>query len=62
VDLHNRENAVTETSGKVRPRVPRERPESDSDLAIAEDLDFGCDPYNSTGRHVIMKPKIELED
>ena len=33
-----------------------------SDLAIADDVNPGGDPYNSTGQHVIIKAKIELED
>ena len=33
-----------------------------SDLAIADDLNTGGDPYNSTGQHVIIKSRINLED
>ena len=33
-----------------------------SDLAIADDLNTGGDPYNSTGQHVIIKARINLED
>ena len=33
-----------------------------SDLAIADDHNAGGDPYNSTGQHVIIKPRINLED
>ena len=33
-----------------------------NDLAIADDLNSGGDPYNSTGQHVIIEPKINLED
>ena len=33
-----------------------------NDLTIADDLDTGGDPYNSTGQHVIIEPKINLED
>ena len=29
----------------------------DTDLAIADDGDSGCDPYNSTGQHVILRTK-----
>jgi hypothetical protein len=32
-----------------------------SELAIAPDND-GCDPYNSTGQHVVIKSKLQLED
>jgi hypothetical protein len=33
-----------------------------SDLSISEDTDKGSDPYNSTGQHVILKSRIEIED
>lgn len=33
-----------------------------NDLAIADDLNTGGDPYNSTGQHVIIKSRINLED
>ena len=33
-----------------------------ADLAIADDLNPGGDPYNSTGQHVIIKSKLNLED
>lgn len=31
-------------------------------LELADDPDLGSDPYNSTGQHVIIKPKTNLED
>jgi len=33
-----------------------------SDLSISEEMDKGSDPYNSTGQHVILKSRIEIED
>lgn len=33
-----------------------------SGLAIAEDAAVACDPYNSTGKHVILKAKLLQED
>ena len=33
-----------------------------NDLAIADDLNTGGDPYNSTGQHVIITSRIDLED
>ena len=33
-----------------------------SDLAIANDFNTGGDPYNSTGQHVIIKSRMDLED
>ena len=32
------------------------------DLAIADDPNPGGDPYNTTGQHVIIESKINLED
>ena len=32
------------------------------ELSISEDDDKGGDPYNSTGQHVIIKSKIDLQD
>jgi len=31
---------------------------SAKELAIADDADDYCDPYNSTGKHVILKAKL----
>lgn len=33
-----------------------------NDLAIADDLNTGGDPYNSTGQHVIITSRINSED
>ncbi len=33
-----------------------------TEFTISEDCDRGSDPYNSTGQHVIIKPKVEPED
>jgi len=33
-----------------------------NELSIADDLDIGGDPYNSTGQHVVIKSKINLEE
>jgi hypothetical protein len=62
VNLHNREKFVGEKSGGIKLRVSRAKFDDDAELTIADDFDLGCDPYNSTGRHVIMKPKVNLED
>ena len=32
------------------------------DLSIADDPNLGGDPYNSTGQHVIIKPRSNLEE
>ena len=31
-------------------------------LAIADDMNTGGDPYNSTGQHVIIEAKTNLDD
>jgi hypothetical protein len=33
-----------------------------TELSVSEDRDQGGDPYNSTGQHVIIKSKIDLQD
>lgn len=34
----------------------------DSELAIAGDVDNGCDPYNTTGQHVVLPKKFPRRD
>lgn len=31
------------------------------DLALADEADDFCDPYNSTGKHVILKAKLRKQ-
>lgn len=62
MNSHNSESLVGGKSISIRLRASREKSDRDSELTIADDPDLGCDPYNSTGRHVIMTTKIELED
>lgn len=31
-------------------------------LSIADEQDAGCDPYNSTGQHVILQARPQLKD
>ncbi len=33
-----------------------------ADLALADEADDFCDPYNSTGKHVILKAKLMKQD
>ena len=33
-----------------------------NDLSIADELDTGGDPYNSTGQHVVIKSKIDPQE
>ncbi len=43
-------------------RVIGSRLHEAAELSISEDDDAGSDPYNSTGQHVIIKSKIDLQD
>jgi len=51
--------AIKENSEAPGQRLP---PAIDSNLTVDEDFDLGCDPYNATGQHVIMKSKIAKDD
>lgn len=33
-----------------------------TELSLDENFDIGCDPYNSTGQHVALKPKSDTEE
>ena len=35
---------------------------SAAELAIADESDDYCDPYNSTGKHVVLKAKLTKQD
>ena len=39
-------------------KVVKARLNGNASLSIADDPDFGCDPYNSTGQHVILDAKL----
>jgi len=47
---------------KEEVRVMTARLVEAADLAISEADDQGSDPYNSTGQHVIIASKIDLQD
>lgn len=55
-----RNEAIRLESGKLR--APHDHLVTDAKLSIDDSFDLGSDPYNSTGRHVIMKNKFKLED
>ena len=69
MDSHN-----TKTEGIVTDEAVRSDAEAQSvrvlkldlveaeNLAIADDMNTGGDPYNSTGQHVIIKAKMNQED
>lgn len=33
-----------------------------AELAIADEVDSYCDPYNSTGKHVVLKARLAKRD
>ena len=69
MDSHNIKTAGFVTDEAVRidaephsVRVLRLDLVEAENLAIADDLNTGGDPYNSTGQHVIIEAKTNLED
>jgi len=69
VDSHNTKSDKVVTIEVVRSEADQDNVRvlqldliEANDLTIADDLDTGGDPYNSTGQHVIIEPKINLED
>jgi hypothetical protein len=69
MDPHNTKTEFAIRSGSVRSgsdrdavRVTKSGLIGAVELSISEDCDPGGDPYNSTGQHVIIKPKIDPQD
>ena len=50
-----KDNARIQTN-REEVRVLKTTLAESRDFAMAEDYEIGGDPYNSTGRHVIIKP------
>ena len=50
--------AAATDAGAEEANVVKARLDADALLSIADDPDFGCDPYNSTGQHVILDAKL----
>ncbi len=48
---------VTTDTDKREAEVLSSSLMGESELAIAGDVDNGCDPYNTTGQHVILQNK-----
>ena len=48
---------VTDDSVVEKAKVISAKLISDANLTIEADIDDGCDPYNTTGQHVILKAK-----
>ena len=57
-----RNESVRIAADKEQVRVVNSSLVEAAELAISEDCDKGSDPYNSTGQHVIIKSKIDLQD
>ena len=69
MNSHNTKTESIVGNGPVRTgseseavRLTRSRLVGATELAISEDCDQGSDPYNSTGQHVIIKSKIDLQE
>ncbi len=65
VNSHNAEKFARNESvchGARPSRAPVARARSEAELRIDDEFDRGGDPYNSTGRHVIITAKIKRED
>ncbi len=61
-DKHSRPTRATLDAMDKRSRVINVDFVDEPELSVADDDDVGGDPYNSTGRHVIIKSKLNLED
>lgn len=67
MDSKNPGNQARPTRATLDAMNRRSRAENanlvdDPGLSVADDLDLGSDPYNSTGRHVIIKSRLNRED
>ncbi|MDJ0813353.1 MAG: hypothetical protein QNJ23_06475 [Woeseiaceae bacterium] len=59
---HTRHTLATLDAMDKRSRAANVDFTDEPELSVADDVDVGGDPYNSTGRHVIIKSKLNLED
>lgn len=59
---HARPTLATLDAMDRRTRVVAVDIDDGPELSVADDPDLGADPYNSTGRHVIIKSRLQLED
>jgi hypothetical protein len=60
-NIVRREDVVIEDA-KDGIRVLRSTLLDTTELSVSEAYDGGGDPYNSTGRHVVIKAKLDLGD
>lgn len=64
MNSHNTKPAFAFHKTPAVTRDDREKAKSvkasldNNELTIADDADDYCDPYNSTGKHVILKAKL----
>ena len=62
ISLRQGQNTVVVTDREIDPNLVTVGKWPPIKSAIADDVNPGGDPYNSTGQHVIIKPKLDLED
>lgn len=53
---------VTGDSAAKEAEVVSSKLIQDADLSIDDEADFGCDPYNATGQHVVLRQKKQPRD
>ena len=61
-DKYSRPTLATLDAMDKRTRAANVDIVDDPGLSVVDDTDLGGDPYNSTGRHVIIKSRLNLED
>ncbi|MDJ0904880.1 MAG: hypothetical protein QNI96_02570 [Woeseiaceae bacterium] len=59
---HSRHTRATLDAMDKRSRAANVDFADGPELSVVDDDDVGGDPYNTTGRHVIIKSKLNLED
>lgn len=48
---------VTDEAAAEEAEIVSSKLIQDTELSINNEADFGCDPYNTTGQHVILRQK-----
>jgi len=48
---------VADNSAVEEARVISMKLTSETNLSIDDDMEQGCDPYNTTGQHIILRQK-----
>lgn len=62
MDTARRSPVKVETDLRNNVQVLHSKLRESDELTIDEDFDMGGDPYNSTGQHVIVKPKDDTDE